>query len=251
LGSQPVATTAAPDPGANATSYFGAEEPASAPNNLAALPAAAQIVNQVDENPEVQGNLASMPSLKAQYDRAVTVLQTASTKSVDTLAGDVNTKANEYIRQGEEAARNGKYYEAASLYRMAAQTEPDNPLIRIGLGHALAAAGEYLTAVLHLTQAIDHYPAFGYLNFELQNFVPDSRILDIRRADLERLLDKKEDYQLRFLLGYMEFYSGLEKFGVPNLEKAAHAAPAGSVIARFPSMIEKRAAVIPNPEKPQ
>lgn len=240
LGGVPVPGAVTAEMSTGGTVPIGEFEPPLAPENLASLPAAAELVNRVEQSPEMQESLSATPSLKAQYDRAISVLSTASGRSVETLAGEINTKTNDYVRKAEEASRNGKYYEAVSLYRAAAVSDPDNPLIRLGLGNALAAAGEYLTAVHHLTFAIEHYPAFAYLNFELQTFIPDARVIDVRRADLERLLDKNEDYQLRFLLGYMEYYSGLAQFGTPNLEKAAHAAPTGSTIARFPEVIRKK-----------
>ena len=87
--------------------------------------------------------------------------------------------------------------------------DPDNALLKLGLAHSLLAAGEYLTAAHHLTAAIRSYPAFGYLNLDLYNFIPDANVFDIRRANLEYRLEKKEDYTLRFLLGYLEYYSGL------------------------------------------
>jgi hypothetical protein len=242
LAAAPVSPLS-PAPGTVSTggtfAYGAPEEEAASADALAALPQAAALVEQVEGDPQMEANLSTSPELKAQYDRAVTLLRGASSKSVETLAGEARTRANEHIRRAEEASRAGKYYDSAAYYRMAAESAPDNPLIRLGLGHAYAAAGEYLTAVFHLTYAIEHYDAFGYLNFDLHSFIPDARILEVRRADLERTLDREEDYRLRFLLGYLEYYSGLEKFGLPNLQKAAEQAPQDSVIARFPVMLKK------------
>ena len=50
-------------------------------------------------------------------------------------------------------------------------------------------------------------------------------MLDRRRADLERRLETKDDYRLRFLLGYAEYSTGLQKLGLADMSKAAAAAP--------------------------
>ena len=67
--------------------------------------------------------------------------------------------------------------------------------------------------------------------------VGQSDVFDRRRADLERRLTYREDYELRFLLGYLELYSGLTDAAQKNLTLAAKGAPKDSVIARFPDLV--------------
>ena len=57
--------------------------------------------------------------------------------------------------------------------------------------------------------------------------------LEQRIADLEERLEDREDYRYRFLLGYAEYYSGLPKYGLPNLKLAAEQAPPQSGMARL------------------
>ena len=94
-----------------------------------------------------------------------------------------------------------------------------------------------------LSRAIDSFPAIGYLKFNLHSFVTEEDLLDKRRAELERRLETNDDYRFRFLLGYAEYYSGLEKFGLPNLKQAAEQAPPGSGIAKlYPLLTEESSA---------
>ena len=91
---------------------------------------------------------------------------------------------------------------------------------------ALLAAGEYVSSATSLFQAIDAYKGLADFPVDLAAFVPDVKVLDRRRADLERQLESRENFRLRFLLGYAEYSSGLQKIGLENMTIAASAAPA-------------------------
>jgi hypothetical protein len=201
---------------------------------------AVEFLAYLDEMSEAQS--AQRPGLTRLQERrqqALAIVRSASEGSVDSLAGMNRSRVNDLISQAEDHMRNGRYYKAAASYRLAETLDPRNPIIRLGHGNALLAAGEYLTAVFHLSIALENYPAMAYLPLDLKSFVTDLGVLDLRRADLEQRLLRREDFRLRFLLGYTEYYSGLAKFGLPNLEKAARSAPEGSAIAEFPEMLQR------------
>lgn len=182
-------------------------------------------------------SIPGVPSQRARYEQAMSIVRRAADTDVSTLAGTGNSRFDRLMRDAETKVREGDYYQASTLYGLAAALDPTNPLVRLGYAHSLIAAGEYITAVLQLEQAIAEYPAFGFLRLDLNEFVREPKDLDLRRADLEARLERREDYRLRFLLGYIENYSGFAKFGRPNLERSAQAAPAGSVIAQFPEIL--------------
>jgi tetratricopeptide (TPR) repeat protein len=154
-----------------------------------------------------------------------------------TYAGAGASRANEYTRRAEELLRSGKYYHAARNYETAARLDRGNPLIDLGWGHALIGAGEYASAVHHLLRGLERYPDLVRLNLELSQFFPDIRVLDQRRVDLEQRLAQQENYELRFLLGYMEYFGGLRNFGMEHLKRAASEAPSDSVVARIPDLL--------------
>ncbi len=199
-----------------------------------ALNAALDFVLQYREQADPSGSEAALQ----KYEQALQLLEQQTDTPVASFAGPTDTTVDELVVKAEEHLHNGEYYQASTVYQLATAIEPKNPLLRLGHAHALIAAGEYMTAIHHLTIAIDSYPAFGYLNMDLSLFIPDPAALDTRRADLERRLEREEDYNFRFLLGYIEYYSNLPQFGLPNLRRAAAEAPDGSVIARFPHILE-------------
>jgi tetratricopeptide (TPR) repeat protein len=123
-----------------------------------------------------------------------------------------------------------KYYQASQVYGGIIATNPDNPLAWLGRANALLAAGDYVSAYIALEQGIQQFPRMLQFNFDLPALVGNREVLDVRRAEIERTLTANPDYQLRFLLGYLEYFSGLKDLGLKTLQQAADAAPQASVI---------------------
>ncbi len=172
------------------------------------------------------------------FDAGLSHLQQLLEETPRSFAAKVDTDLNRRIRKAEALLRQGEFYNAAGQYAMAAALAPDDPLVRLGQGHAYLAAGDYLSAVYYLTQGLERFPEVAHFKLNLYDFVSDPNILDIRRADLDTKLEKHEDFRLRFLLGYAEYYGGLKDYGRLQLQRAAEEAPADSLIARFPKMLE-------------
>ncbi|MCP4593605.1 MAG: hypothetical protein GY842_22950 [bacterium] len=168
----------------------------------------------------------------------LTSLRQALEQAPQTFAGAVETDLNVRIRAAEALMRAGEFYRATEEYAVASTLARNDPLIRMGLAHAYLAAGDYLSAVHHLTRGLERFPEIGQFRLDLYQFVDDPSVLDIRRADLENKLEQRDDYRLRFLLGYAEYYGGSEEFGMFQLERAAEAAPPGSIIARLPALLK-------------
>lgn len=159
-------------------------------------------------------------------------------RPVTTFVGAEDTRLNHYLRQAESFLDSGEYFRAAGQYKLAALIDPDNPLVWLGQGHALIAAGDYASAVRALGKGIERFPQIAYFRLSLNDFIPDATLLESRRADLEARLATEESAEARFLLGYVEYYSGLQSYGLENLKKAAALSPADSAIARFAAMLE-------------
>lgn len=176
---------------------------------------------------------AAPPSAHGQEER----LRELLSKPITTFSGTAKTFANDALRKAEEKLAKGRYYDAVAAYDVARMADPQNALAWIGRGHALIGAGDYLSAVASLDEGLGLFPEYSKFDVDLKAFLKHRDVLDIRRADLEGRLERKEDYRLRFLLGYIEYYSGLEKFGLPNLIRAAKDAPETSPISRFPEML--------------
>lgn len=158
----------------------------------------------------------------------------------DPIASFAGANADEFTRymvDGEEALRAGQYFDAAQSFEMAGVIDRRNPLPLLARGHALAAAGNYISAVHSLTRGISLFPQIAAFKLDLPAMVGQSDVYDRRRADLEKRLAYREDRELRFLLGYLELYSGLTDAAQKNLTLAAKDAPAESAIARFPNLV--------------
>lgn len=153
------------------------------------------------------------------------------------FAGKYQDRLNQYIAAGEADLRAGRYYAAARHFDLAATVDPLNPLPLLARGHAFIAAGDYISAVHSLEQGIRRFPQIAAFRIDLPAIVGQHDIFDVRRADLEAKLATGENVEMRFLLGYLELYSGLPEDGLKNLQQAAKDAPPASMIAIFADLV--------------
>jgi len=117
------------------------------------------------------------------------------------LAGVSPDRFNRYMTVGEEKLKAGGYYEAAEQYELAMTIDAANPLARAGMGLALFAAGEPLSAATHLRRAMQLLPPMMETRLDLLTFL-DAEAIELRTADLEaRLADARprDEPLLRFL----------------------------------------------------
>ncbi len=156
---------------------------------------------------------------------------------ITSFAGRQRSLFNNHMLDAEQALKAGEYYKAARFYERAHGIDSGSPLAFLGRGHALAAAGDYVTAAWSLQRGIERFPQIAAFRIDLPALVGQQDVFDIRRADLENELDRSEHYELRFLLGYLELYSELPADGLHNLRQAAELAPSGSIISIFPDLV--------------
>jgi tetratricopeptide (TPR) repeat protein len=156
---------------------------------------------------------------------------------LETFAGNLPSPLNRELLEAEALMKAGRYYDAAKHYQRAEQFSAGNPLPLIGRAHALLAAGEYRSAAVALIRALGRFPELARFPLDLESLLGGGEIVDIRRAELLRLLERNDDAQLRFLLGYLEVHSGNREQGLANLERAAGKAEFGSIIRRYPALL--------------
>lgn len=191
---------------------------------------------------ELQEAIRNDPTLAeelraAAAEEAETFVQRVLDTELATFAGKGQDAVNESLLRAELLMDAGEYYEAAREYERAAVFAPANPLPMIGRGHALLASGEYLSAAQSLLRGLERFPDLARVRVNLEALMGGGEIVDIRRADLMDLLQRNEDPQLRFLLGYLEWHSGNVESGRRNLEQAAAGAEFGSVLRRYPALL--------------
>lgn len=168
---------------------------------------------------------------------------------IKTFVGEGASPVNDELLKAESLLQLGQFYDAAKRYERAGMLDPANPLPLIGRGHALLAAGDYLSASMFLVRGMERFPEISKFDVDLRAFLQTGEIIDIRRAELMKELDRREDPTLRFLLGYLEYFTGDKNRGLSNLEKAAEAAEPGTIIKRYPAML-KGEGTLPLPKLP-
>jgi hypothetical protein len=206
--------------------------------SLAADPEAgwfAQMQQAIRSDPALAGMLRELADMRAA-DFVRAVLESP----IQTFHGRGDSGKNNELLKAEALMDIGRYYEAARRYEVAHILDPLDPLPLIGKGNALLAAGEYLSAAVALVQGFERYPELSRFKLDLPALIGGREIIDIRRADLLERLTNQDDPRLRFLLGYLEYYSGdpaLRESGLKHLERAAELDTSGSIISSFPALL--------------
>lgn len=174
--------------------------------------------------PGVAGTAQAVPGA-SPLARSEAVAQALATEGpgpmpIKTFVGTEESALNAHLKYAEEAMKAGRYYRAEEAYALARMVAPENPVPALGQCVALLAAGDYVASVSHLFDAVRLFSRLGDFELDLKALVPDLRVLDSRRADLERRLAGREDGRLRFLLGFTEYNSGLKPLGIKNMQAA-------------------------------
>ncbi len=126
-------------------------------------------------------------------------------KSLDSLS---ESKFNQHMLDAEEHLKAGRYYRAASCFSLASVYQADNPMALAGRGHALFAAGEYVSSALFLSRALAISPEYLQMRVDLVAMLGDGKKLAGRIADIEQWLARSGSSQLQFLLGYVYYRTG-------------------------------------------
>lgn len=156
--------------------------------------------SQKRSSPLEELNKRSQADISAEADR-IMGLHT----SIESLS---ESKFNHYMRDAEEQLMAGGYYHAASSYSLALIYQADNPLALAGRGHALLAAGEYVSSALFLSRALEVSPEYLRMKIDLVAMLGGENKLQVRIADIEQWLARSGSSQLQFLLGYIYYRTG-------------------------------------------
>jgi tetratricopeptide (TPR) repeat protein len=125
--------------------------------------------------------------------------------SYDSLS---QSKFDQKMRDAEGYMKAGRYYRAASSFSLASIYQPDNPLALAGRGHALFAAGEYVSSALSISRALAISPEYLQTRVDLADMLGGENKLAGRIADLEHCLARSGSSQFQFLLGYVYYRTG-------------------------------------------
>jgi hypothetical protein len=204
---------------------------------------------------QMRDAIKSDPTLAAELHEVARMeadqfVQSVLKARIKTFAGRSPSEFNNEMAKAESLMDSRQYFDAAKRYEQAQRLDPGNPLPHIGQAHALLAAGEYQTAALHLVRGLERFPELARFHVDLTDLMGGGEVVDIRRADILSRLAQREDAELRFLLGYIEYHTGNEDSGMENLNQAAANPAAGSMIGRYPGMLRGER-TLPPPKLPE
>jgi tetratricopeptide (TPR) repeat protein len=126
------------------------------------------------------------------------------------------SRFNKHLSSAEDHLKAGRYYRAVDSFNLASVYQPNNPDVLSGKGHALFAAGEYMSSALFLGRALAIQPDYTQTKVDLAAMLGGADKLAERIADVEQWLARSGSAQLQFLLSYVYFRSG-------RLNQAKHA----------------------------
>jgi len=184
------------EPGQNSVGGFGRTNN----SNKAALEFAGisdYTTSQKRSSPLEELNKRSQADISAEANRIMGLHN-----SIESLS---ESKFNHYMRDAEEHLMAGGYYHAASSYSLALIYQSDNPQALAGRGHALLAAGEYVSSALFISRALEVSPEYLRIKINLVAILGDENKLAGRIADIEQWLAQSGSSQLQFLLGYIYY----------------------------------------------
>ena len=130
-------------------------------------------------------------------------------------------KFNQHLQTAQGHLKAGRYYAAAdsfalaSIYKLDPGEAGSDPVQAGGLalcfagrGHALFAAGEYISSALFLSRALKIAPEYARTKIDLAGMLGGENKLESRISDIKEWLGKSNSAQLEFLLGYVCYRMG-------------------------------------------
>ena len=187
-------------------------------------------IGQLPDHEELQ---AMVDETNLSAARASGIL--TSRKSFATFSDD---KFNHYMRAAETYLRDGKYYRAADAYTVAMAYDIENPLSYAGKGHALFAAGEYMSSALYIARALERFAGYALVKVDLDYMLGSRDTLDKRVGDLEKWKDVSGAGEMKFLLAYIYHQMGRGELARERITEAASEMPESKAVAVLKAVIE-------------
>jgi len=117
-------------------------------------------------------------------------------------------KFNQHIQSAQDHLKAGRYYAAADSFALASIYKQDDPLCLAGRGHALFAAGEYISSALFLSRAFELAPEYARTKIDLSVMLGGQNKLESRIADVKEWMGRSSSGKLEFLLSYVYYRTG-------------------------------------------
>jgi tetratricopeptide (TPR) repeat protein len=118
------------------------------------------------------------------------------------------SRFNHRFQQANARMKSGRYYEAADSFALASIYKPGDPLCLAGRGHALLAAGEYISSALFIARAVEASPEYLQEKIDLATLLGSQNIVENRIADIKERTGGSSSAKLQLLLGYLYYRMG-------------------------------------------
>jgi tetratricopeptide (TPR) repeat protein len=170
------------------------------------------------------------------------------------IASHSAKRANENFAEAEKYVKQGKYYQAADSYGLAAIYSENNALVFAAKSHALFAAGQYMSSSLFLSRALaslkgqqseaaSEKPQNGtFIDcsiFRSNLGLIERDTVENRIADIEKLSLETNASELQFLLGYVYYQIGRVEKAQDAIRKAYEKNPESDAIVTLKGIIER------------
>jgi tetratricopeptide (TPR) repeat protein len=156
-------------------------------------------------------------------------------------ADQLDSAAN-FISDGEEEFKAGRYREAAQNWQHALVDSPANGAVLLLLSQALFALGQYSDAAGAVQMAMQMLPEqeWGNVVNRQQELYGDAQAYSAQIKALEQARDAKtDDPAIRFLLGYQLGYNGQTQQAVRELGKGLELQPKDQGAQRLKELFSK------------
>jgi tetratricopeptide (TPR) repeat protein len=175
----------------DATSRFfnrAPNEQPGAPDRLRS-PSATEGARDVAE----QGPPEALPAVPADGDRRTNGNATAV----------MQKQFDHYLAAAQLYMQQDRYYRAADSFTLASVYIPHDPRAHLGKGHALLAAGEYVSSAVSLARAIELDARYALGKVDLVEIIGGPDAFVQRITNLEERAQGSDASQLQFLLAYV------------------------------------------------
>jgi len=109
-------------------------------------------------------------------------------RTIDQLGTSERRRVDDLVRQGEEALRNGEYFQAERRFNQAQSVATGNPLVEVGIAHAQIGAGLYLSAGLTLRNLFTESPELIDARYDAKLLPTGDRLTAAVKILRERIL---------------------------------------------------------------
>jgi tetratricopeptide (TPR) repeat protein len=147
-------------------------------------------------------------------------------------------KFNRHIQAAEDYLKTGRYYAAADSFALASIYKLDDPLSFAGRGHALFAAGEYISSALFLSRALEIDPGYVWTKIDLAIILGGQNKLESRIAEIKEWLGGSGSTKLEFLLGYVYYRMGRLGQAKQAIESAYTKTPQSTAVVAVKKAID-------------